>query len=197
MVNIAQPNTLTPDYFDKVYAANADPWGFETSAYERAKYADTLACLPRPRYDNAFEIGCSLGVLTALLAPRCGRLLAADGSEAPLGRARERCAGLAHVQIAQRQVPEQFPDDLFDLILVSEVGYYWSPEDFRAAQAAILAHLSPGGHLALVHWTPPVHDYPLTGDEVHDAFLALPGLTHLHGHRHETYRLDILERTAS
>ena len=195
MVNIAQPNTLKPDYFDEVYAANADPWGFETSDYERGKYADTLDSLPRSVYRNAFEIGCSLGVLTAQLAPRCGSLLAVDGSETPLVRARELCRDLPNVRIAQMQVPDQFPDGRFDLILVSEVGYYWSPADFAAAQAAILEHLEPGGQLMLVHWTPPVHDYPLTGDEVHDAFLALGGLKPLSGHRGETYRLDVLERT--
>ena len=172
MVNIAQPNTLKPNYFDEVYAANADPWGFETSDYERGKYADTLRSLPRPAYRNAFEIGCSLGVLTAQLAPRCGRLIAVDGSEAPLVRARELCRDLQNVEIAQMQVPDQFPDDVFDLILVSEVGYYWSPADFAEAQTTISDHLEIGGHLMLVHWTPPVRDYPLTGDEVHDHLSA-------------------------
>lgn len=194
MVNIAQPNTLKPDYFDDVYAANADPWGFETKPYEQAKYTDTLNSLPHSEYKNVFEIGCSLGVLTSMLAPRCGSLLAVDGSEAPLTRARELCKNFRQVKIEQMQVPDQFPEGLFDLILVSEVGYYWSPEDFVQAQGLILEHLEPSGQLMLVHWTPPVHDYPLTGDEVHDAFLKLGGLRHLSGHREETYRLDVLER---
>ena len=195
MVNIAQPNTLKPAYFDDVYAANADPWGFESSAYEQEKYADTLRSLPREFYENAFEIGCSLGVLTARLAPRCGRLLAVDGSETPLVRARERCQTLPQVEIRQMQVPDQFPAEQFDLIMLSEVAYYWSPTDFARAQAKIAAHLAPGGQVMLVHWTPPVHDYPLTGDEVHEAFLAIGGFQHLGGHRKETYRLDVLERT--
>lgn len=194
MVNVAQPNTLMPAYFDDVYAANADPWGFEHKPYEQAKYADTLRSLPRAEYRSAFEIGCSLGVLTSRLAPRCGRLLAVDGSETPLVRARELCRDLPQVRIERMQVPDQFPHELFDLILVSEVGYYWSPADFVRAQALILEHLEPGGHLMLVHWTPPVHDYPLTGDEVHEAFLRSEGLRHLGGHREEKYRLDLLER---
>lgn len=194
MVNVAQPNTLKPDYFDDVYAANADPWGFESSSYEQAKYADTLRSLPREFYPSAFEVGCSLGVLTAHLAPRCGRLLAVDGSEAPLVRARERCRTLPQVEIAQMQVPDIFPNELFDLIVLSEVGYYWSPTDFARAQNEITAHLAPGGQVMLVHWTPPVHDYPLTGDEVHQAFLAMSDLKPLSGHRKETYRLDVLEK---
>lgn len=193
-MNPNQPHTLPPSYFDDVYTANADPWGFEWKPYEQAKYADTLVSLPRPFYQSAFEIGCSLGVLTALLAARCGTVLAVDGSEKPLGRARELCRNLPQVTLRQMQVPDKFPSQQFDLVVVSEVGYYWSPDDLGRAQAKILEHLSVGGHLMLVHWTPWVHDYPLTGDEVHESFLALQGLRLLHGHREEKYRLDVLER---
>ena len=40
------------------------------------------------------------------------------------------------------------------------------------------------------------HDYPLSGDEVHDAFLERTGveLRHLGGRREEEYRLDLFER---
>ena len=57
----------------------------------------------------------------------------------------------------------------FDLIVLSEVGYYWQREDLERT-ANLLADLqAPGSHLVLVHYTAPVTDYPLTGDEVHDA----------------------------
>jgi SAM-dependent methyltransferase len=197
-MNQNQPNTLPPEYFDHVYQANRDPWGFETSPYEREKYATTVAALPRPQYAEALEIGCSLGVLTAQLAPRCGHLLAVDVSEAALAQARARCAGLAQVEIKLLRVPEEFPPQQFDLVLLSEVGYYWSMPDLARAADQIIAGLNPGGQLLLVHWTPPVHDYPLTGDEVHDFFLAQTAndgpLRHLTGQRHATYRLDLLEK---
>ncbi|WP_133274102.1 SAM-dependent methyltransferase [Hymenobacter radiodurans] len=198
-MNPKQPNTLPPAYFDDVYRANEDPWGFETSPYEREKYATTLAALPHSQYARAFEIGCSLGVLTEQLATRCGHLLAVDVAEAPLLRARQRCAHLPQVEFRLLRVPEEFPDSAaFNLIMVSEVGYYWSPVDLTRAADQIVAGLAPGGQLLLVHWTPPVHDYPLTGDEVHDFFLqkalANGPLRHLHGQRHEQYRLDLLEK---
>jgi SAM-dependent methyltransferase len=197
-MNENQPNTLPPEYFDHVYQANRDPWNFETSPYEREKYAATLAALPRPHYAEAFEIGCSLGVLTAQLAPRCGHLLAVDVSEAALAQAHARCAELAQVEIRLMQVPNEFPSQSFDLILLSEVGYYWSPDDLARATEKLIAALLPGGQLLLVHWTPPVHDYPLTGDDVHEFFLtkaAAEGpLRHLAGQRHEQYRLDLLEK---
>ena len=198
-MNQNQPHSLPPEYFDQVYAANQDPWSFETSPYERAKYAATVAALPRPHYPAAFEIGCSLGVLTAQLAPRCGHLLAVDVSEAALARTRARCAGLAQVETRLLRVPDEFPTQTFDLIVLSEVGYYWSPADLARAAALLLAALNPAGQLLLVHWTPAVHDYPLTGDEVHDFFLAQAGpagqLHHLAAQRHETYRLDLFERS--
>jgi len=197
-MNEHQPNTLPPAYFDQVYEANRDPWNFETSPYEREKYAATLAALPRPHYPEAFEIGCSLGVLTAQLAPRCSHLLAVDVSEAALAQARSRCAELRQVEIRLMQVPDEFPAQRFDLILLSEVGYYWSPDDLARAADKLIAALPPGGQLLLVHWTPPVHDYPLTGDDVHEFFLAKATdagpLRPLTGQRHEKYRLDLLEK---
>ncbi|SNC68579.1 Nodulation protein S (NodS) [Hymenobacter gelipurpurascens] len=197
--NPNQPNTLPPDYFDAVYRANEDPWNFETSQYEHEKYAATLAALPRPHYADAFEIGCSLGVLTQQLAPRCGHLLAVDVAQAALDKARQRCAALPQVELQLMRIPEEFPAARqFDLILVSEVGYYWSPEDLQRSTDLMLEALRPGGQLLLVHWTPPVHDYPLTGDDVHEFFLAKAGptgsLRHISGQRQETYRLDLFER---
>lgn len=197
-MNINQPNTLDPNYFDDVYRANEDPWAFASSPYERQKYTDTLDALDRPRYERAFEIGSSIGVLTAQLAQRCGRLLSVDVSEAALAQARQRCAGLPQVELRKMQVPSEFPQEQFDLILLSEVGYYWAPADLARAADLMLAALPAGAQLLLVHWTPVVPDYPQTGDEVHEFFLEKAGpagpLAHRHGHRADKYRLDLFER---
>ena len=193
-------STLPTTYFDDVYGANTDPWAFETSPYERAKYAATMAALPQERYGNAFEIGCSIGVLSELLAQRCDRLLSVDASELPLEIARKRLASYPHVTVRQLSVPGAFPDDQFDLIVVSEVGYYLSLDDLKSLRQLLLDHLTRDGHLLLVHWTPVVLDYPLTGDQVHDLFLEITGagqpLTHLLNQREETYRLDLFEKEA-
>lgn len=188
--------SLSTDYFDKIYQSNDDPWNFERSDYEREKYAATLAALPRPMYDNAFEIGCSIGVLTQQLVSRCRHLLSVDGSEAPLRKAQARLHDQSHVQFQQMKIPDAFPGGQFDLVLLSEVGYYWSRADLAKAQQRIGDALLPGGHLLLVHWTPYVEDYPLTGDEVHEAFIAWAdsqSLLHLHHQRAEQYRLDLWE----
>ena len=188
--------TLPPGYFDDVYRANEDPWNFATSPYEAGKYAATLAALPRARYEQGLEAGCSIGVLTKQLAGRCAHLLSLDVSPAALDKARARCANLPQVTFERRYLPGAFPDGRFDLILVSEVGYYLAMPDLLGLRDRCLNQLSTGGHLLLVHWTPFVPDYPLTGDQVHETFLAAAGerLRHLSGRREEKYRLDLFER---
>jgi len=189
-------SSLPSAYFDHIYAADADPWSFESSAYEHAKYAATLATLPRSRYERAFEIGCSIGVLTAQLAPRCRKLLAVDVAQAALEQARQRCANLPQVELQCMQVPDELPSGDFDLIVVSEVGYYWSQADLQRALDWMCGALRGRGHLLLVHWTPEVADCPLTGDDVHviaHARASDHGLKHLSGQRHTNYRIDIFE----
>lgn len=193
--------SLTPDYFDSLYNADADPWKFETSDYEAKKYAATLAALPNTRYRSALEIGGSIGVLTSMLAERCESLLSVDVSEMAQQKAIARCRSLSHVRFQLMCVPESYPNETFDLTVLSEVGYYWCREDLQKAQQLMLHHLELGGHLLLVHWTPYADYYhnPLSGDEVHEAFLALPSsqLKHLGGDRAEKYRLDLFERVAT
>jgi 2-polyprenyl-3-methyl-5-hydroxy-6-metoxy-1,4-benzoquinol methylase/phosphoglycolate phosphatase-like HAD superfamily hydrolase len=187
---------LPPSYFEALYLTQPDPWGFETSAYEVHKYAATIAALPRARYRSALEIGCSIGVLTEQLANRCESLLAIDVSQQAIDRAKQRCQNLPQVRFERMAVPDRYPDQRFDLVLVSEVGYYWGLTGLQAAQQQTLEHLEPGGHLLLVHWTGYARDYPLSGDEVHEAFLHLTPtkLRHLAGQRQEQYRLDLFER---
>lgn len=189
--------SLPPDYFAERYAADPDPWDFETSAYERAKYGATLAALPRLRYASGLEVGCSIGVLTEALARRCDALLALDVAEVALDRARARCAGLDHVTFAMAQVPDAYPDGAFDLILLSEVVYYLTADDVARLAGRVRDTLAPGGDIVLVHWTGETH-YPLTGNEAAEAFIAGASAftTVLHATRTDQYRLDVLHRPA-
>ena len=188
-------NSIPPEHFEAKYRLHPDPWDYDTSAYERGKYAASLAALPRDRYVSALEIGCSIGVFTTLLASRCDRLLAVDGSETAVSTARSRCAQYPHVLVERRRIPDQFPPGMFDLIVLSEVGYYWSSDDLRNATRCIVDHLEPSGHLLLVHWTAPIDDAPLTGDIVHDTVTASgQDLRRLVSNREECYRLDLFER---
>ncbi|MGI8499764.1 MAG: SAM-dependent methyltransferase [Hassallia sp.] len=187
--------SLPPSYFEALYGTDADPWKFETSEYEAQKYTVTIAALPK-RYKSAFEIGGSIGVLTEKLASKCDFLLSIDVSKLAQEKAIQRCQHLKQVRFQIMRLPEQYPEETFDLVLVSEVGYYWCWEDLQKAKQCILEHLEPGGHLLLVHWTQYARDYPLNGDQVHDSFMELTptNLRHLKNQREEQYRLDLFER---
>ena len=188
--------SLPPSYFERIYQRSLDPWDFQTSAYEDGKYNITLASLPRARYRNALEVGCSIGVLTSRLAERAESLLSVDVSNVALDAARKRCATLPWVRFARMQIPSDQPTGMFDLILVSEVAYYWQREDLDRAIEMLAAHQAAASHLLLVHYTKPVPDYPLTGDEVHETWLKRSEWRHIKHLREDDYRLDLLERTA-
>ncbi len=183
--------SLGAAYFAAIYERNDDPWGFATSPYERAKYDATIAALPAPRYARALEIGCSVGVLTARLAARCDELLAIDLDVRALALARERCAALANVRFERRTFPGDAVAGRFDLVVVSEVAYYWSDTDLALARDRIVAS-APGGTIELVHFTPVVRDYARTGDVVHETFLGDSRFEHLSGSRADRYRIDLL-----
>src|SRR5689334_10003486 len=80
-------NSLPSERFEAMYRKSIDPWEYETSAYEQEKYQNTLAVLPQQRYQKAFEIGCSIGVLTKQLSLYCDELLAVDCSLSALQHA--------------------------------------------------------------------------------------------------------------
>lgn len=192
----AEKKSLAPEYFEDVYNANEDPWNFASSEYEAAKYAATLDALPKNVYESAFEIGCSIGVLTEKLAARCQMLLAVDVNEKALSKARERCENLPNVNLRRMQIPQEFPDQNFDLILISEVGYYLNKADWKKTFEKTLVRLKSSGNVVLIHWTPTVHDYPQTGDAVHDSFAEWSenDLRLIESLRAEKYRLDVWEK---
>jgi cyclopropane fatty-acyl-phospholipid synthase-like methyltransferase len=187
--------TLKPEYFDAIYAADPDPWNFADSPYEQGKYALTLNAMPKPRYRSALEVGCSIGVLTRSLASRCDAVVAIDAARTPLVEARRRCADLPGVRFEQMFVPEQWPDGVFELILLSEVVYYLSHADVGRLAARVTRSLPAGGSVLLVHWTGPT-DYPLSGDEAVALFIERVGSTCVveRSDRYPRFRLDVLSR---
>lgn len=186
---------LQRDYFERLYAASDDPWRFATSDYEREKYDRTLAALGGRGFGRALEAGCSIGVFTARLAPRCGELLAIDASERAVALARERLSGTPNVRVERRTLPEEAPEGPFDLIVVSEVLYYFDRPTMLAALYALESALSPGGSLLAVHWRRDTDTYPLQGDEVHALIGSYTRLTRTHEKTTPDYRLELYEDT--
>jgi SAM-dependent methyltransferase len=179
-------------YFDCIYAQAEDPWDFRSSPYEREKYAATIAALPRSLFEAGLEVGCSIGELSLLLAPRCKALLGVDTAAAPLKLAQTRCAEMPHVRFAQMHVPAQWPDGKFDLIVLSEVLYFLAAHDIMAISGRGAASLAAQGVVMLVNWLGRTDD-PCTGDEAADRFIAsIPQLGTALQQRQNDYRIDVL-----
>jgi SAM-dependent methyltransferase len=191
---VTTTTTLGGGYFDGMYAASADPWGFETRWYERRKYAISLAMLPAERYGAAFEPACSIGVFTEHLASRCDKVLACDVAPAAVRAAAARTSRLPHVEVQHRVIPRGWPPGPFDLIVLSEVLYYFSDGDLRQVLDHAIATLRPGGTLLAVHWRHPVPDYPRNGDDVHAVLAQRSGLALLASHCEPDFIAEAYQR---
>jgi trans-aconitate methyltransferase len=189
--------SFAPDYFRGLYAKDPDPWRFATSDYERDKYAATIAALGDRSIARAFEVGCSIGILTRQLAARCGTLLAVDVAEEALIQARQNCADFTNVELRKMIIPAEWPaeHEQFDLILLSEVLYFLSPEDIQRTARKTMESTARGGAVLLVNWLGAT-DYPCGGDEAVEIYRAACAESMaLKLHRREAeYRIDLLER---
>ncbi|MEO7243109.1 MAG: SAM-dependent methyltransferase [Variovorax sp.] len=188
-------------YFEALYGASSDPYALRTRWYEARKRAVLLAALPLPRYASAYEPGCGIGELTAQLAPRCDRLLASDFNADAVAAARHRTAGMGHVAIERHVLPGDWPPlqaglplgGQFDLIVLSEVGYFLD----AAAMASIAGHcdrsLSQNGTLVACDWRPDFAERVLSTADV-QATLATIGLGCIVRHEEDDFMLQIWSR---
>lgn len=185
--------TLQREHFEALYAADPDPWDFETSAYEHAKYERTLAALGDRRYARGLEAGCSIGVLAARLAERCDQLLAVDIAQTAVDAARARLAACDHVRVERRTLPAEWPAGPFDLVVCSELLYYWDQATLEEALGVMADSLAPGGRLVAVHYRPESTVDPLTGDRVHDLLRERLALTHAGAEANDRFRIDVFD----
>jgi 2-polyprenyl-3-methyl-5-hydroxy-6-metoxy-1,4-benzoquinol methylase len=192
----AEQTSRGPGHFARLYEADPDPWHFRTSEYEQTKYRKTIEALGSRRFASVLEVGCSIGVLTHRLARCCDALLAIDLVEQPLEAARRACADQPWVRFKQMRVPGEWPDGTFDLIVLSEVLYFLSPQDIAALADRASSGLDPRGLVLLVNWRGRSND-PCSGEEAAGIFIdrtrawLKPRVQYLEA----DYRLDLLCRT--
>jgi SAM-dependent methyltransferase len=168
-----------PEDFTSLFARSDDPWQFRSRWYEARKRALTLACLPSQRYCSGYEPGCANGELSAALADRCEHLTISDGVAAAVKLARARVAGLSHVRVVQAWLPQQWPDETFDLVVISELGYFLTGDQLDLLATKLLSSLRSGGTVLACHWRWPIEGGELDGDAVHRTLqrrLAMPRL---------------------
>ncbi|MHA3703234.1 PIG-L family deacetylase [Jatrophihabitans sp. YIM 134969] len=165
------PSGTRPAYFDALYREESDPWGLGSRFYEQRKRETLLAALPRARFRRVFEPGCATGLITEHLAARCDEVVAWDVAAAAVEQTttRLREAGREHgTSVTRGRIPEQWPDGVFDLVVLSEVGYYCA--SLPGLVASVLASLAPDGVVVGCHWRHPAREHVHSGDAVHEAF---------------------------
>ncbi|MET1025064.1 MAG: class I SAM-dependent methyltransferase [Pseudoxanthomonas sp.] len=176
-------------YFEDIHA-DVDPFGYRSRWYEARKRQVLLATLPRPRFARAWELGCSNGELTAALSSRCASLLATDISANAVRLARERTHGLAGVHVQRMSHPAQWPTGNFELIVMSEVGYYMTPAALADTVDRLRDALEPGGILVACHWLHPFAEAPQDGRQVHAYLAETLGVAPLCGYEDRDFLLE-------
>jgi SAM-dependent methyltransferase len=161
--------TVDDAYFDALYAESGDPWALASRWYEIRKRALIMACLPARALGRVFEPACAGGELTAELARRASRVLATDSNPRALAQARQRLAACLNVTLALGRLPQDWPEGRFDLIVLSEIGYYFEPDDWRAVAARAVDALDEGGAILACHWRHAFDVRRQTAEAVHGA----------------------------
>jgi LmbE family N-acetylglucosaminyl deacetylase/SAM-dependent methyltransferase len=183
----------TAAYFDDLYEHDRDPWKLADRFYERRKRDLLLASLPRERFKRAFEPGCAIGALTAELVERCDEVVAWDGAHIAVDQATARIGGqrrAGRVSVDCARIPADWPSGRFDLIVLSEVGYYCP--DLQQLKERVDHSLTADGVLIACHWRHRAPDHPATAEAVHTALEH--GLCNIVVHREEDFLLEVWTR---
>ena len=138
---------------ESVLQQHEDPWHYTTNPEEADRFRSAADLLDLAQkngpFENAFEVGCSEGVFTEMLAPRCKSLLAVDISQAALSRAQQRCKGLS-VRFEQWNLFASPAPENLDLVVVMDVlELFFHPSDVEFARDKLVRTLRPGGYLLL------------------------------------------------
>lgn len=180
--------------FEQLFRSDPDPWAFETSDYEREKRQATLAALSTRRFAQGLEIGCATGVLTEELLTVCDRMVGIDVAQTALDIAQRRLGSSPCISLRQGEVPRDWPEGSFDLIVFSEVLYFLNEAEIAQVSSLANGALCADGMCLLVNWTGPT-DLPIDGDR------AVALFAHGAAWRAEAvlecpkYRIDRLERS--
>lgn len=178
-------------YFAELYRAADDPWGLADRFYEQRKRQLQLAILPYRRFRRAFEPGCGTGLLTEQLIERCDSVIAWDINERAVEQSKNRLRSAKNLTLQLGQIPADWPTGTFDLIVLSEVGYYCV--DLDRLVECVHGSLAEDGVLLACHWRHPAPDHPHTAAAVHRALGD--GLQVVASHEEEDFLLHVWSRS--
>lgn len=138
--------------FERLYLDEADPWDYNASPYENAKYRTTLdlALVHCARRRNVLEVGCSVGVFSRLLAQHFNHVTAMDVSAEALRRASGHPERPGNVAFLQEDVRRMQARGEYDAIFFAEVLYYLRDQETSVVCRKIESLLTDGGIIVMV-----------------------------------------------
>ncbi|MGY2262872.1 class I SAM-dependent methyltransferase [Pseudomonas sp. SDO55104_S430] len=182
--------SVSPDYFEQLFSDSDDPWAFRTRWYEKRKRDLMLASLARQRYQRVFEPACANGEFSVVLAERSEWVLCQDITDKAVHLARQRVSHFPHVRVEQGRVPEDWPEGSFDLIVLSEFGYYLDSTDWQRVIENTVRSLSSEGGVLACHWLHPIEGCSQNGREVHQKLAEGLGLHRILCHEETNFLLE-------
>ncbi|WP_130804012.1 SAM-dependent methyltransferase [Acinetobacter ihumii] len=182
------------EYFNQLYEKNDDPWSYVDRWYEYRKRAICLSLLLHDQYHKGLELGCANGVFSQQLAERCQHLVCVDANERAVYLAQQRLSTADHVKVLQKQLPDDFPEDAYDLIVISEIGYYLTQKELLQLIDLSTKNLTENGTVLLCHWRYPIDGFELNGENVHALFRQKMHLSHYLSLSDRDFLIDIWTR---
>ena len=144
------------DFFEGLWK-RGDPWEFETSEFERAKYDEEIRIVSGRRHERVLEMGCGAGAFTRRLSPLADRVLALDVSPTAIARAREAEAGPGNTEFRVQNIMDfdLRAEGFWDLVVLNETIYYlgWLYTFFEVAWfgTELFNATRSGGHLLMAN----------------------------------------------
>lgn len=189
------------EHFEQLYADSPDPWQVGTDWYERRKRRLLMSSLPREQYRHALEAGCGNGQMSIELLQRCTRLTAVDfsGKAIALCHARIPVAQQTCIELQAMALPQYWPHippSGFDLIVASEIAYYFDTAALSHFYQRCLGSLCLGGHLVWCHWRHAAPDRLQATDVLHERLGKMPQLRSLVRHVETDFLLNVWELTS-
>lgn len=132
------------------FNAVADTWEEDPGRTDiaRAVAGAILDDVPLSGTERAMEFGCGTGLVTALVAPSVGRVLALDSSAGMLEvlRRKLRELGITNVEPMEADLAQRMPAGPFDLVFSSMTLHHI--DDVAGLIARVHDVLAPGGRIA-------------------------------------------------
>jgi LmbE family N-acetylglucosaminyl deacetylase len=190
-------SSVPTEHFEKLYEKSIDPWNYQSNSYEINRFDATIQALPQKHYKNACEIGCSIGVLTEKIGKICDTILGIDCSIKAIEKAKLYNKNNNNIKFEIMRVPEHIPVGSYDLIVLSEVLYFFSADDLLRVSQFVKNQIEENGTCVLVNFLGDTES-PMGGHEAANKFCALvePYFELINQEKHQGFRIDVMVRNS-